>query len=180
MTTLSTPSIQRPPPRTISSSDGRPSTRPVSQLIQQIPRSIPQQVLVDQSVGVHSANNLSRPVAKRRKLDTIDQRSGDRSSRGALLERSPGACGQQAASLVAQPVRPKAHTETSFLASEDDEVVKVPFPIRFGSIPHRKLDITGRNPEIVRKEEVQDKPYNLEIPKIAPQYGNHGKSPGVE
>lgn len=178
MTTLSTPGIQRPPPRTIGSGGGRPPTRTVSQVIQQTPRSIPQQVFIDQSVGARSVRNLSSPVAKRRKLDT-DQGVGDQFSAGDVQERSLGAFGQQAVPTIAQPVKPKAHAEPSFAVSEDNEAAKTPFPLRLGSIQYRKHNVIGRNPKAVRKEEVQNKPYNLEIPKIAPQYWNQGTSPGV-
>ena len=118
-------------------------------------------------------------MAKRRKLDT-DQRVGDRVSGGALHERSLGTLGQLAVPTIVQPLKPKVEAETSFTAaSEDGQAAKTPFPTRLGSVQYRKQNATGRNPKTVRNEEVLDKPYNLEIPKIAPQYGDHGKFPGV-
>lgn len=178
MTTLSTPGIPRPPrPGTISSGCEKPPTRTGSQVIQQTPRFISQQIFIDQNVGPKVTKDLSRPVVKRRKVDT-DQRAGDQPPGGVPYEGGPGAFEQQVVPATSEPVKLKPQTEASFAAPEEDEIIKTAFPVRLRRVQYSKRNVSSTTTKIVRKEEVSDKPYNLEIPTIAPQYGNHGRSPG--
>ena len=66
--------------------------------------------------------------------------------------------------------------ETGLIKKEvDEEAIQVPpFPRRPDRLITKRLAVVGRYSKCAPREEVQSKPYSLEVPKSAPQYGNNG------
>ena len=181
MTSTSASGIRRPSIRTVSSSIGRAPGHTSSQNAQPPPRSIPQQLFTDHLPTTSSVRDSSKPIIKRQKLDP--SQAAAQAIDLTISDESPEPFGEPPrqsrsghAKLIAPLEGPESHTRKT--GWQDRRTP--PFPRALGKLSDgigRKADDSLKT---VAREEVQAKPYSLEIPKTAPRYGNNGMCPGIK
>ncbi|MCJ1245835.1 RNA polymerase II mediator complex subunit [Trapelia coarctata] len=171
MTSLPHAGNHRPPLRTASSGISRPPAQALSQSFNPPPRSVPQHVLADRNAAT-TPHNASEPPSKRQKLDPgyVSTVSPIQLQQG--YERPPSPPRQTAHPPTTISIKPIPATSSSSTTI----ISQVPsFPIRPKDLARSKGGVCPVLSKATSRESVQARPYQLEVPKTAPQYG--GKSP---
>lgn len=166
MTSLPHAGNQRPPLRTGSSGISRLPSQVPSQSVNPPPRSVPQHALADRNPGAIS-HNASEPPSKRQKLDLgyASTASPIQSQHG--YDRPPSPTRQTPHPPTAINIQPVQATSSSTTTINPH----VPcFPIRPKGLARWKA-VCPVQSKATPKESVQARPYQLEVPKPAPQYG---------
>lgn len=159
----------RPPLGNTSSSISRPLSPVPTQIFNPPHRSVPQHALADHSSAAFS-HNLFEPPSKKQKLDL-----GYESTIGQIglqqgYENSPSPIRQTPQTQITKTRAPTQVAPSSSVAKG----LQVPcFPIRPKNLAGWKAGVCPVQPKAVPKESVQAKPYQLEVPRIAPQYGTN-------
>ena len=180
MTSTSAPRIQRPPIRTVTSGISRAPGHPSSHISPQQPRSIPHQLSIDLIPELASFRDSSKPVVKRQKLDSSQDTT--QTIDLTISESTPEPSGQLSRQITlndANPTDPIKGPEISAVRAGVQEKPTPPFPQALGKISNGIGRKDSGSLKIAVREEVQARPYSLEIPKIAPQYGDNGICPDM-
>ena len=179
MTSTSATGIQRPPIRTVDS--GRaPGHYSASQITQQPPRSIPRQSSIDHIPELLSSGDSSRPTSKRQKVESTQD--AVRTIDLTLPESTPGSSGRSIKQTTLSDAKPRDSVrgpESNAVKTEVRERPRPPFPQALGRVNGGIGRKAGGSLKAIVKEEVQARPYSLEIPKSAPQYGDNGTYTGI-
>lgn len=168
MTSFSHAGNNRPALGNASSGISRPLSQVPTQSFNPSPRSVPQHVLADHNSATFS-HNPSEPPNKRQKLDL-----GYASTLGPVrlqqgYENPPSPIRRTPQTPIKKYNKPVRAASSSSAAKG----LQVPcFPIRPKDLARWRAGVCPVQPKAVLKDPVQARPYQLEVPKIAPQYGD--------
>ena len=183
MTSLSSASIQKPSARTLSSGVPGPHGRVKSQTLQHPPRSVPHQILIDLTGAASSSRDSAEPLIKRQKVN-----GGQAYTTTCLGTRAPEDVDRNAGQVWRSALTKDAAAEpnggainipatSGFTAGHDTNNAIPPFPAR--PLKHVRANRNQSNgPRAPGKPtsrgDVLVKPYQLEVPAIAPHYQGAG------
>ena len=167
MTSLPHAGNHRPPFRAVSSGVSRPPSQVLSQSFNPPPRSVPQHASADRNPGATSYN-APEPPNKRQKLDLGYASTASPIELQHGYERPPSPAGQAPQPPTTINIKPVQATASSSTAIPS----QVPcFPTRPKKLARLKAGVSPVQSKATPKESVQARPYQLEVPKHAPQYG---------
>lgn len=168
MTSLPHAGNHRPPLRTVSSGILRPPPQVSSQSFNPPPRSVPQHTIAERNSGAIS-HNASEPPSKRQKLDLGHTSTSSPLNPQQSYERPPSPFRQSPYPPPTNSIEP-IQADCSPSATTTSQAPC--FPIRPKDLARWKASVWPIQSKATPKESVQARPYQLEIPKIAPQYGD--------
>ena len=175
MTTPYDAGNSRTPLRTHSTGIARQLSGIAPQTLQPPPRSVPRQASTNSISTLFTTRDTFGAALKRQKTDSgyvyttspVNSQNKLEHSTGPFFDNSSSKVGGTVCST--QSVS-KNSTPTTTLSSAP------PLPIRPNLSVFRKPRAARLLLATAVEQEVQTKPYTLEVPRIAPQYENHSKS----
>jgi mediator of RNA polymerase II transcription subunit 12 len=168
MTSLSYAGNNRQPLGNASSGISRPLSQVPTQSFTPPPRSVSQRPLADHNSAAFS-HNASEPPSKRQKLDLGQAFTLDLVQLQQGHENPPGPLRRPPQTPITKNDKLAQAASSSFAAKG----LQVPcFPTRPKDLARWKAGVCPVQLNAVPKEPVQARPYQLEVPKIAPQYGD--------
>ncbi|MCJ1396273.1 RNA polymerase II mediator complex subunit [Xylographa bjoerkii] len=172
MTTHYDAGNNRPPPRTNSTGTARRLGGLPPQTFQLPPRSVPHQATTDSVSTFFTTRDTFGPAPKRQKTDGGYIYTTSPVNSQIKLENPSSPFPDNPPSKFGVAVR-STQTASKKNTSATTSPSVPPLPIRAYLSPLRKPGAARLSLVSAVKEEVQTKPYALEVPRIAPLYENH-------